>query len=106
MASPNYAQEFFSTLGNILKSLPDTLTADELKAIGPDLESFLTWAQQNPGAVLNPVISGPKLMALKAQVIAAQGTVAQELIASAAGQMNATLKTILTELSAPVAPAA
>ena len=74
MASPNYAQEFFGAVGNILKSLPSNLTEDELKAIGPDLQSFLTWVEQNPSEVLNPAVSGPKLLVLKAQVLAAQST--------------------------------
>ena len=99
MASPNYAQEFFGAVGNILKSLPSNLTEDELKAIGPDLQSFLTWVEQNPSEVLNPAVSGPKLLVLKAQVLAAQSTVGSELIASAAAQMNATLTMILNQLN-------
>lgn len=99
MSTPNYSSEFFSAVGKIIESLPSNLTEDELKAVGPDLESFLTWVQQNPSAVLNPVVSGPKLLVLKAQVMAAQSTVASELIASAAGEMNSTLKMIMSQLS-------
>ena len=41
------------------------LTVDETKACAPAFISFFTWLEANPGAVMNPVAIGPKLMILK-----------------------------------------
>lgn len=87
MTTPNVFNELLSGLANTFKTELLALTPDELKAVGPDISSFFSWLAANPSAVGNPAIFVPKFTVLKLQILAAQGTVANELVASAASEL-------------------
>lgn len=101
MANQNPAQELFNGLLNIAKTQIEALTPEEIKVCGPDIISFFQFIQQNPTAVGNPMVIGPKLMALKMSLLAAQSTVATNLVQSTAGDMVKLFQSMLTQVSAP-----
>ncbi len=97
----NITKTFFTQLASILKNEILFLPPDELKAIGPDVEAFFSWLAQNPTAPGNPVVFLPKLAVLKTEVLAAQSTVATELVQSFATDMANLFKTLNAEASSP-----
>lgn len=98
-SSPNLAQQLFQGLLNIAKTEIEALTPEELKVCGPDIISFFQWLEQNPTAVGNPVAFGPKLMALKMSLLAAQSTVASDLVKSTAAQMVTLFQNMLNQVN-------
>ena len=73
------------------------LTVDETKSCAPAFISFFTWLEANPGAVMNPVAIGPKLMILKLSLLSAQSTVATEEVKSLSGNFVTLFQTMLTQ---------
>jgi hypothetical protein len=73
------------------------LTVDETKACAPAFISFFTWLEANPGAVMNPVAIGPKLMILKLSLLSAQSTVTTEEVKSLSGNFVTLFQTMLTQ---------
>jgi hypothetical protein len=101
MSNPNPASELFNGLLTILEQEVKALTPDELKACAPALVSFFQWLAANPTAVGNPVAFVPKLAALKMTLLAAQGTVANELVVQASSQLAGLFQTLLSQVQAP-----
>ena len=102
MSTPNIAQELFNGLVNTAKTEIEALTPEEIKVCGPEIISFFQFIQANPTAVGNPVVFGPKVMALKMALLAAQTTVATNLVQSTAGQMVTLFQSMLNQVNAPV----
>lgn len=99
MSSPNIMQEFFNGLVQTAKTEIEALAPEELKVCGPDIVSFFQWLEANPTAVTNPVVFGPKIMALKMSLLAAQNTVATNLVQSTASQMVTLFQNMLAQVN-------
>ena len=91
------AQEFFKGVLSILEQQFKSLTPTEVKVSGPSLVNFFSWLEQNPSAVLNPVVIGPKLMILKISLLSDQTTVATDLVQSTAKDMVTLLQTMMKQ---------
>lgn len=104
MSNPNPASELFNGLVALIENEISALTPDELKACAPSLVSFFHWLASNPSAVGNPAIFVPKLALLKMQLLAAQGTVANELVVQASSQLAGLFQTLLDQVNPPVTP--
>ena len=70
---PTVSELFKGIISDLEKAFAN-LTVDETKACAPAFISFFTWLEANPGAVMNPVAIGPKLMILKLSLLSAQST--------------------------------
>ena len=93
---PTVSELFKGIITDLEKAFAN-LTVDETKSCAPAFISFFTWLEANPGAVMNPVAIGPKLMILKLSLLSAQSTVATEEVKSLSGNFVTLFQTMLNQ---------
>lgn len=93
------AKGLFDGLMKTAQTLIDSLGPEEMKVCGPQVIAFFQWLQANPSAAFSPVVFGPKVMALKMGLMAAQTTVGTDLVQQASGEMVTLFQAIVNQVN-------
>jgi hypothetical protein len=94
-----------NSIVSVFKNQIANLLNDEIIAVAPAVETFLTWVNANPQGAVNPVAVMPQLVLLQTAVIAAQANAQNGIISSLSGSLLGTIQTWAAAAKAAATPA-
>jgi len=94
-----------NSIVSVFKNQIANLLNDEIVAVAPAIETFLTWVNANPQGAVNPVAVMPQLVLLQTAVIAAQANAQNGIISSLSGSLLSTIQTWAAAAKASATPA-
>ena len=94
-----------NSIVSVFKNQIANLLNDEIIAVAPAVETFLTWVNANPQGAVNPVAVMPQLVLLQTAVIAAQANAQNGIISLLSGSLLGTIQTWAAAAKAAATPA-